>query len=104
MTRVQTNAKIQWQCTRAIAVIGLLIGAMLFRVWQKVEIAEMHRQYDQAQHELAVLGEERTRLVAGIAFKKKLEMIEHIAVGQMGMVYPNGHVAVAGAWSGRVAD
>lgn len=99
MTRVQPKAGVSLHCWRGMALIFLLVGAMLFRVWQKVEMAHMDRQYDQAQRQLVTLAEERTRLVAGIAFKKKLEMIEHIAGGQIGMVYSIDGEAVANNWS-----
>lgn len=104
MTRIQPRAAVSMHCWRGIAIISLLVGAMLFRVWQKVEVAHMDRQYDQAQHQLVALNEERTRLMAGIAFRKKLELIEHVAVGQMGMVYSVEGGAVANNWSVKDLD
>ena len=98
MTRVQPKAALSMNCWRGIAIIFLLIGAMLFRVWQKVEVAHMDRQYDQAQHQLASLAEERTRLMAGIALMKNIGMIEHVAVGKIGMVYSVEGEAVANNW------
>ena len=104
MTRIQPKSAVSMHCWRGIAIISLLVGAMLFRVWQKVEVAHLDRQYDQAQHQLVGLNEERTRLMAGIAFRKKLELIEHVAVGQMGMVYSVEREAVANNWSAKDLD
>ncbi|MEC8645413.1 MAG: hypothetical protein VXY00_00395 [Candidatus Latescibacterota bacterium] len=104
MTRIQPKSAVSMHCWRGIAIISLLVGAMLFRVWQKVEVAHLDRQYDQAQHQLVALNEERTRLMAGIAFRKKLELIEHVAVGQMGMVYSVEREAVANNWSAKDLD
>ncbi len=104
MTRIQPKSAVSMHCWRGIAIISLLVGAMLFRVWQKVEVAHMYRQYDKAQHQLVALNEERTRLMAGIAFRKKLELIEHVAVGQMGMVYSAEGEAVANNWSAKDLD
>ena len=98
MTRIQPKAALSMHCWRGIAIIFLLVGAMLFRVWQKVEVAHMDRQYDQAQHQLASLAEERTRLMAGIALMKNIGMIEHVAVGKIGMVYSVEGEAVANNW------
>ena len=98
MTRIQPKAALSMHCWRGIAIIFLLVGAMLFRVWQKVEVAHMDRQYDQAQHQLASLAEERTRLMAGIALMKNTGMIEHVAVGKIGMVYSVEGEAVANNW------
>ena len=98
MTRIQPKAALSMHCWRGIAIIFLLVGAMLFRVWQKVEVAHMDRQYDQAQHQLASLAEERTRLMAGIALMKNIGMIEHVAVGKIGMVYSAEGEAVANNW------
>ena len=72
MTRIQPKSAVSMHCWRGIAIISLIVGAMLFRVWQKVEVAHMDRQYDQAQHQLVALNEERTRLMAGIAFRNML--------------------------------
>ncbi len=104
MTRIQPKASLSTHCWRGIAIIFLLVGAMLFRVWQKVETAHMDRQYDQAHHQLASLAEERTRLMAGIASKKNTGMIEHVAVGKIGMVYRVEGEAVANKWSVRDLD
>ena len=98
MTRIQPKAALSMHCWRGIAIIFLLVGAMLFRVWQKVEVAHMDRQYDQAQHQLASLAEERTRLMAGIALMKNTGMIEHVAVGKIGMVYSVEGEAVVNNW------
>ena len=89
---------------RGVALIGLLVGAMLFRVWQKVEVASIDRQCWEAQQAMDELSHERTKLMAGIAFKKKLEMIEHVAVGQIGMVYAREGEAVAGHWVEKDID
>ena len=104
MTRIQPKAALSMHCWRGIAIIFLLVGAMLFRVWQKVEVAHMDRQYDQAQHQLAFLAEERTRLMAGIALMKNTGMIEHVAVGKIGMVYSVEGEAVANNWLVRDLD
>lgn len=104
MTRGSSRSNRSLRCGRGVALIGLLVGAMLFRVWQKVEVAAIDRQYWQAQQQLGELSHERTKLMAGIAFKKKLEMIEHVAVGQIGMVYARGGDAVAGHWTGKDID
>ncbi len=104
MTRDVRRFNHSFRCGRGVALIGLLIGAMLFRVWQKVEVAAIDRQYWEAQQMMDELGHERTKLMAGIAFKKKLEMIEHVAVGQIGMVYARGSEAVAGHWTAKDID
>ena len=41
MTRIQPKSAVSMHCWRGIAIISLLVGAMLFRVWQKVEVAHM---------------------------------------------------------------
>ena len=50
------------------------------------------------------LDEERTNLIAGIAFKKKQGQIEEVAIGRIGMVHAHGGGAVAGNWTGRELD
>ena len=104
MTRIQPKAAVSMHCWRGTAIIFLIVGAMLFRVWQKVETAHRDRQYDQAQNQLASLSDGRPRLMAGIAFKKKLKTIEHVAVGKIGMVYSVEGRVVANNWSVKDLD
>ena len=42
--------------------------------------------------------------MAGIASKKKLEIIEHVAVGKIGMVYSVEGETVANNWSVKDLD
>jgi len=104
MTRVEKKSSVSLACGRSVALVGLLVGATLFHVWQKVEVANVERQLSVAELRLRELGQERTNLMAGIAFKKKLGQIEEVAIGRIGMVHAHGGDAVAGDWAGRELD
>jgi hypothetical protein len=104
MTRAQKKSSVSLSCGRGVALVGLLVGATLFHVWQKVEIADLERRLSSAEMSMRQLDEERTNLMAGIAFKKKLGQIEEVAIGRIGMVHAHGDGAVAGNWTERELD
>lgn len=104
MTRAHKKSNISLACGRGVALVGLLVGATLFHVWQKVENAHLERRLSSAELNLRKLGEERTNLMAGIAFKKKVGQIEEVAIERIGMVHAHSGGAVAGNWTGRELD
>ncbi len=104
MTRAHKTSTVSLACGRGIALVGLLVGATLFHVWQKVETAHIERKLSSAELSLRELDEQRTNLMAGIAFKKKLGQIEEVAIGRIGMVQAHSGGAFAGNWTGRELD
>ncbi len=74
-----------------IFLVGILVGATLFHVWQKVEMARVMGGIDVAQMRMAELGKNRTKLMAAIAVKKRPGTIEQVAIGQLGMVHPRAN-------------
>ena len=78
-------------CIECIFLVGILVGATLFHVWQKVEMASVVGGIDAAEMKMAELGKNRTKLMAAIAVKKRPATIEQVAIGELGMVHPRAN-------------
>ena len=91
-------------CAKCVLLIGMLAGAALFHVWQKVEMARVAGGISTAETQLVELDRERTKLLAAIAVRKNSGFVEKVAFGQLGMVYPSKTVdGMSGAlahWEG----
>lgn len=75
-------------CAKYALLIGLLAGAALFHVWQKVEMARVAGGVSTAEARLVELDSARTQLLAAVAMRKSSGFVEKVAFGQLGMVYP----------------
>ena len=75
-------------CVKCVLLIGMLAGAALFHVWQKVEMAWVAGGISTAETQIVELDRERTKLLAAIAVRKNSGFVEKVAFGQLGMVYP----------------
>ncbi len=75
-------------CVRWGILIGMMAGAALFHVWQKVEMASVAGSISQAEAQLVELDRERTKLLTAIVARKNSGLIEKVAIGQLGMIYP----------------
>ncbi len=91
-------------CAKYVLLIGILAGAALFHVWQKVEMARVAGGISTAETQIVELDRERTQLLAAISVRKKSGFVEKVAFGQLGMVYPSKTVdSMGGAlahWEG----
>ena len=91
-------------CAKYVLLIGILAGAALFHVWQKVEMAQVAGSISTAETQIVELDRERTQLLAAISVRKNSGFIERVAFGQLGMVYPSKTVdSMGGAlahWEG----
>ena len=58
----------------------------------KVELADVARQAERCQAQIAALKEERAKLNAAVVFRQKPGAIESIARGELGMEYPQGRL------------
>ena len=91
-------------CVKYVLLIGILAGAALFHVWQKVEMARVAGGISTAETQIVELGRERTQLLAAISVRKNSGFVEKVAFGQLGMVYPSKTVdSMGGAlahWEG----
>ena len=76
-------------CAKCVLLIGMLAGAALFHVWQKVEMARVVGGISTAETQIVELDGERTKLLAAIAVRKNSGFIEKVAFGQLGMIYPS---------------
>ena len=76
-------------CAKCVLLIGMLAGAALFHVWQKVEMAQVVGGISTAETQIVELDRERTKLLAAIAVRKNSGFIEKVAFGQLGMIYPS---------------
>ena len=76
-------------CAKCVLLIGMLAGAALFHVWQKVEMARVVGGISTAETQIVELDRERTKLLAAIAVRKNSGFIEKVAFGQLGMIYPS---------------
>ena len=76
-------------CAKCVLLIGMLAGAALFHVWQKVEMAQVVGGISTAETQIVELDRERTKLLAAIAVRKNSGFIEKVAFGQIGMIYPS---------------
>ena len=75
-------------CAKYVLLIGMLAGAALFHVWQKVEMARVAGGIIAAETQRVELDRERTQLLAAISVRKNSGFVEKVAFGQLGMVYP----------------
>ena len=55
---------------QCVLFVGVLVGATLFHVWQKVEMARVASAIHTAQTRSVDLGKERAKLLAAVAIKK----------------------------------
>ncbi len=76
-------------CAKCVLLIGMMAGAALFHVWQKVEMARVVGSISTAEAQVAELGSARTQLLAAISGRKNSGFVEKVAFGQLGMVYPS---------------
>ena len=76
-------------CVKCVLLIGMLAGAALFHVWQKVEMARVAGGISTAETQIVELDRERTKLLAAISVRKNSGFVEKVAFGQLGMVYPS---------------
>ena len=91
-------------CVKCVLLIGMLAGAALFHVWQKVEMARVAGGISTAETQIVELDRARTQLLAAISVWKNSGFVEKVAFGQLGMVYPSKTVdSMSGAlahWKG----
>ena len=91
-------------CAKYVLLIGILAGAALFHVWQKVEMARVAGGISTVETQIVELDRERTQLLAAISVRKNSGFVEKVAFGQLGMVYPSKTVdSMGGAlahWEG----
>ena len=73
---------------QCIFLVGALVGATLFHVWQKIEMARVAGGIDAAHARMGQLRQERAKLLAAVAIKSNPAHIEQIAVEELGMVRP----------------
>ena len=76
-------------CAKCVLLIGMLAGAALFHVWQKVEMSRVAGGISTAETQVVELDRERTKLLAAIAARKSSGFVEKVALGQLGMIYPS---------------
>ena len=76
-------------CAKYVLLIGMLAGAALFHVWQKVEMARVAGGIITAETQIVELDRERTKLLAAILVQKNSGFVEKVAFDQLGMVYPS---------------
>ncbi|MBN62866.1 MAG: hypothetical protein CME20_16045 [Gemmatimonadetes bacterium] len=74
---------------QCIFLVGALVGATLFHVWQKVEMARVAGGIDAAHARMGQLRQERAKLLAAVAIKSNPTHVEQIAVEELGMVRPS---------------
>jgi hypothetical protein len=91
-------------CAKYVLLIGILAGAALFHVWQKVEMARVAGGISTAETQIVELDRARTKLLAAISVRKNSGFVEKVAFGQLGMIYPSKTVdSMGGAlahWEG----
>ena len=88
----QRPGRYRGSCGRQIGLLILLVTATLLTVWKKVELASTLQQVDRDKARLSQLKEERAKLTAAVAFRKKPGAIEGIARGRLGMDYHRGQL------------
>lgn len=76
-------------CAKCALLIGMLAGAALFHVWQKVEMARVSSGIITAEAQIVELDRERTKLLTAVLVRKNSGFVEKVAFGQLGMVYPS---------------
>ena len=75
-------------CAKCVLLIGMLAGAALFHVWQKVEMARVVGGITTAETQIVELDRERAKLLTAILVQKNSGFVEKVALGQLGMIYP----------------
>ncbi len=76
-------------CAKCVLLIGMLAGAALFHIWQKVEMARVAGDISTAETQIVELDSARTQLLAAISVRKNSGFVEKVAFGQLGMIYPS---------------
>jgi hypothetical protein len=89
---------------RYILLVVFLVAVTVLYTWKKVEMASVAKRISSAEVRADSLVEERSKLTASIAFRKKPGNIKKIAEEQLGMVYPTGRMIdlILDAPEGRV--
>ncbi len=90
--RRRISGRLQPSFQRGFYVVVVVVAMMVVYLWRKVETANVARRADAARNRIEALHEERSRLVAAIAFRLKPGAIQGLAVTQLGMVYPAGQL------------
>jgi hypothetical protein len=90
--RRRIRSRLQASFQRGFYVLIALVALLVVHLWRKVEAANVARRVDAARTRIENLDEERSRLVASIAFHLKPGAIQGLAVTQLGMVYPSGQL------------
>jgi cell division protein FtsL len=75
-----------------IVLVILLVAITVLYTWKKVEWASVAQRISNAEAQTDRLVEERSKLMAGIALRKRPGNIKKIAEDKLGMVYPAGRV------------
>lgn len=75
-------------CAKCVLLIGMLAGAALFHVWQKVEMARVVGGITTAETQIVELDRERAKLLTAILVQKNSGFVEKVALDQLGMIYP----------------
>ena len=102
MTKSKKMPKGGLSGVRCVLFVGILVGATLFHVWQKVEMARVAGAIDDAKVRSAELDKERAKLLAAVAIKKNPDFIGQVAMDKLGMVHPLGEIGGALAhWEGN---
>ena len=75
-----------------VFLVVFLVAATVLYTWKKVETASVAKRINNAEIQAAKLIEERAKLTALVAVKKKPGNIKKIAEKELNMVYPAGKV------------
>ena len=75
-----------------ILLVAILVAITLSYTWKKVEVASVVKQIEALEVQAGKLEEERSKLMAAIALRKKPGVIKKTAEEKLGMVYPRGRV------------
>ena len=75
-----------------ILLVAILVATTLSYTWKKVEVASVVKQIEALEVQVGKLEEERSKLMAAIALRKKPGVIKKTAEEKLGMVYPRGRV------------
>ena len=74
----------------------MVVSLMTFHIWKKVELGHIARRHQGAVKRLALLKEDRVKLVAAIYSRNKPSLILAQAQVELGMVYPNSRLVATG--------
>ena len=75
----------------------MVVSLTTFHIWKKVELSHIARQYHGTGKRMALLNEERVKLVAAINVRNKPSLILAQAQAELGMVYPTTRLVATGA-------